>query len=55
LLEGDAESFRHLCLALTSLQASGTQPRADVLIDKAGLSSHAKYFPAMQALPLSHT
>jgi hypothetical protein len=38
--EGDAKGFRHLCLALAGLQASGTQPRADVLIDNAGLSWH---------------
>ena len=42
LLEGDAEGFRHFCLALAGLQPSGAQPRTDVLIDKAGLSSHAR-------------
>ena len=40
LLEGDAKGFRHLCLALAGLQPNGTQPRADVLIDNAGLSWH---------------
>jgi hypothetical protein len=42
LLEGDAKGFRHLCLALAGLQASGTQPRADGLIDNAGLSWHVE-------------
>jgi len=40
LLEGEAEGFRHLGLALAGLKPSSSHVGADVLIDDGGVSGH---------------